>query len=89
MFNSFFFCDAESLLFNKIDERQRLARERREEREKQNGVYSVCVTDSRDYISVWGGFRCIPHFLFYLSPNISWLNMVGSCGGVPDSLVFT
>nr|XP_054603814.1 ensconsin isoform X7 [Nothobranchius furzeri] len=29
---------ADSLLFNKIDERQRLARERREEREKQNAV---------------------------------------------------
>ncbi|KAM8826067.1 ensconsin isoform 13-T13 [Synchiropus picturatus] len=29
---------AEVLLFNKIDERQRLARERREEREKQNAV---------------------------------------------------
>uniref|UniRef100_A0A673CRE0 MAP7 domain containing 3 n=1 Tax=Sphaeramia orbicularis TaxID=375764 RepID=A0A673CRE0_9TELE len=31
-------CAADSLLFNKIDERQRLARERREEREKQNAV---------------------------------------------------
>uniref|UniRef100_A0A3P8SHP9 Microtubule-associated protein 7a n=1 Tax=Amphiprion percula TaxID=161767 RepID=A0A3P8SHP9_AMPPE len=29
---------ADSLLFNKIDERQRLARERREERERQNAV---------------------------------------------------
>ncbi|XP_069014440.1 ensconsin isoform X7 [Embiotoca jacksoni] len=29
---------ADSLLFNKIDERQRLARERREDREKQNAV---------------------------------------------------
>ncbi|XP_026196888.1 ensconsin isoform X2 [Anabas testudineus] len=29
---------ADSLLFNKIDERQRLARERREEREKQNAI---------------------------------------------------
>ncbi|GAA6229238.1 ensconsin isoform X5 [Lates japonicus] len=29
---------SDSLLFNKIDERQRLARERREEREKQNAV---------------------------------------------------
>uniref|UniRef100_A0A3P8UU18 Microtubule-associated protein 7a n=1 Tax=Cynoglossus semilaevis TaxID=244447 RepID=A0A3P8UU18_CYNSE len=32
------FCAADSLLFNKIDERQRLARERREEREKQNAI---------------------------------------------------
>ena len=42
-------CVADSLLFNKIDERQRLARERRGEREKQNGVYSltVSVTESR------------------------------------------
>ncbi|XP_067429453.1 ensconsin isoform X2 [Thunnus thynnus] len=31
----------DSLLFNKIDERQRLARERREEREKQNAVKEV------------------------------------------------
>lgn len=33
-------CAADSLLFNKIDERLRLARERREEREKQNGERS-------------------------------------------------
>ncbi|XP_058469364.1 ensconsin isoform X3 [Solea solea] len=31
----------DSLLFNKIDERQRLARERREEREKQNAIKEV------------------------------------------------
>lgn len=34
------FCFADSLLFNRIDERLRLARERRGELEKQNGVYS-------------------------------------------------
>lgn len=40
------FCAADSLLFNKIDERQRLARERRVEREKQNGecfILKLCM----------------------------------------------
>lgn len=57
------FLSADSLLFNRIDERLRLARERRGELEKQNGAY-LCPF-------------C----------NISCLNLLGSCGEVPISLL--
>lgn len=57
-------CDTDSLLFNKIDERQRLARERREEHEKQNGVCSLTVC-----VLVCGGFTMHPSLSFFVHPE--------------------
>lgn len=57
-------CAADSLLFNKIDERLRLARERREEREKQNGERS-CAFDrekNKSYL-FWVFFLSFPQHI--------------------------
>lgn len=58
-------CAADSLLFNKIDERLRLARERREEREKQNGERS-CEFDrekNKSYLFLGVFFLSFPQHI--------------------------